>query len=40
MDAAIREGELPCPLRASAVMIASVIVICGLITTALPARNE
>jgi hypothetical protein len=34
MDAAIREGE-PLPGPGIAVMIAGVIVICGLITTAL-----
>jgi putative membrane protein len=34
MDAAIREGE-PLPAPGVAVMIAGVIVICGLITTAL-----
>ena len=34
MDAAIREGE-PLPAPGIAVMIAGVIVICGLITTAL-----
>ena len=34
MDAAIREGE-PLPAPGIAVMIAGVIVICGMITTAL-----
>jgi uncharacterized membrane protein YidH (DUF202 family) len=34
MDAAIREGE-PLPAPGVAVMIAGVIVICGLITTTL-----
>jgi hypothetical protein len=34
MDAAIREGE-PLPAPGIAVMIAGVIVLCGLITTAL-----